>query len=114
MKREPTFIHVADGAESESRFAPLYKTEPRITANANQSVADFITANIGTRPEARHLAEQLNSLGILAQAPTASFERAVTEHIDWCSYRFDAWLLGLVNFQLVLFEETGDFGNSPR
>jgi hypothetical protein len=100
MKPEPTFIHVAPGTASESRFAALYKTEPRITSNPTLMVADYITAHLATLIESRSLSDQVAALELLADAPTACLERAFAEHIDCCSYRFDAWLLGLVNFQL--------------
>lgn len=102
MKPEPAFVHVADqAAQSESRFAALLKTEPRITNSANLLVSDYITLNLGDLLETAGLAEQLEAVRILADASTAQLERAFAEHIDVCSYRFDAWLLGLVNFQLA-------------
>lgn len=100
MKPEPNFIHVADGTTSESRFAALYKVEPRITASPTLNVTDYITRNIGILTQTNHLAEQLDGLEILADASTTSLERAFAEHIDCCSYRLDAWLLGLVRYQL--------------
>src|SRR5262249_21330714 len=100
MKPEPNFIHVADGTTSESRFAALYKFEPRITANPTLLVTDYITRNIGLLAATNHLAEQLDGLEILSNAPTARLERVFAEHIDCCSYRLDAWLQGLVHFQL--------------
>jgi hypothetical protein len=101
MKPEPKFIHVAEGAiPSESRFAALYKTEPRITSSPSLFVSDYITRNLGALAETEALNQQLACLGTLAGASTASLERAFAEHIDCCSYRYDAWLLGLVNFRL--------------
>ncbi|RKS28634.1 hypothetical protein BJ917_1530 [Pseudomonas sp. WPR_5_2] len=101
MKPEPVFVHVADGpAPSESRFAALYKTEARITSSPSILVSDYITANLGRLFETEALAELLSCLETLEGASTASLERAFAEHIDCCSYRYDAWLLGLVNVQL--------------
>jgi hypothetical protein len=101
MKPEPVFIHVADtAASSESRFAALIKTEPRITGSPTLLVSDYITHNLAFLPQSAGLQDQLDALSILAKAPTARLERAFAEHIDLCSYRYDAWLLGLVNFQL--------------
>ncbi|MGH9495387.1 MAG: hypothetical protein ACRD3B_10345, partial [Candidatus Sulfotelmatobacter sp.] len=101
MKPEPNFIHVAEGAiPSESRFAALYKTEPRITSSPTMLVSDYITRNLAGIAEAQALNQQLACLGTLASASTASLERVFAEHIDCCSYRYDAWLLGLVNFRL--------------
>jgi len=101
MKPEPTFVHVADGAtQSESRFAALYKTEPRITASPTLLVSDFISSKIGVLAETQGLADQLKCLGQLSVASTSSLERSFAEHIDCCMYRYDAWMLGFVNLQL--------------
>jgi hypothetical protein len=101
MKPEPVFIHVADvAASSESRFAALIKTEPRITGSPTLLVSDYITRNLAFLAQSAGLQDQLDALSMLAKAPTARLERAFAEHIDLCSYRYDAWLLGLVNFQL--------------
>ncbi|HEY3726033.1 MAG TPA: hypothetical protein VGL51_02590 [Solirubrobacteraceae bacterium] len=105
FKPEPLFVHVAEAAgasasASESRFAALYKTEPRITSSAGLLVGDYITANFSSLREAAGLADQLAALRVLADAPTAALERVFAEHVDTCCYRFDSWLLGLVNLQL--------------
>jgi hypothetical protein len=100
MKPEPAFIHVAGRAESESRFVPLYKRESRITGDTTSTVADYITHQIGRITDTRHLFEQLDGLDILKDVPTSSLERLFAEHIDTCSYRLDAWWLGLVAYQL--------------
>ena len=115
MKPEPPFIHVDPSAPvSESRYAALYKTEPRITGSAGLLVSDYITQHLHL-PEAASLADQLDALNVLAQTPTAALERAFAEHIDVCSYRFDAWLLGLVSFQLQAMRRASDGnGNGDR
>jgi hypothetical protein len=101
MKPEPKFVHVAAGAAaSESRFAALYKTEPRITSSNTMLVSDYITTNLATLADTAEFNQQLACLGILAGASTAALERVFAEHIDCCSYRYDAWLLGLVNSKL--------------
>ncbi len=100
MKPEPVFVHVADAPASESRFAALYKTEPRITSSPTLLVSDYITAHLTTLVESQELADQMRALDILKTATTAALERAFAEHIDCCSYRYDAWLLGLVRYQL--------------
>ena len=101
MKPEPVFVHVADAATaSESRFAAMLKTERRITGSPTLLVSDYITRNLTFLAQSAGLQDQLDALAILADAPTARLDRAFSEHIDLCSYRYDAWLLGLVNFQL--------------
>lgn len=115
LKPEPTFIHVADGpVPSESRFAALYKTESRITSSPTLLVCDYIAKNVATLPESAGLAQQIVCLDALAGASTAALERAFAEHIDCCSYRFDAWLLGIVNFQLHQMRARDAAGQVPE
>lgn len=101
MKREAPFVHVRDAQiGSESRFAPLYSIEPRITGSDDRTVAEHIALNLGTLAAGRVLEDQLDAVELLAQTPTARLERLLAEHVDTCTYRYDAWLLGLVNLQL--------------
>ncbi|MDB6107630.1 MAG: hypothetical protein JWO52_7629, partial [Gammaproteobacteria bacterium] len=101
MRTEPTFVHIAEAAvTTESRFGALYKTESRITGSASLLVSDYISQQLFAAPEAANFAAQIDALGVLADASTAELERAFAEHIDTCSYRYDAWLLGLVNEHL--------------
>jgi hypothetical protein len=101
LKPEPPFVHVEDTAPaSESRFAVLYIAAPAITSSPTMLVSDYITANLDTLPETAGLTDQIDALGVLAGATTAQLERAFAEHVDLCGYRYDAWLLGLVNYQL--------------
>jgi hypothetical protein len=113
MRPEPSFIHVAAAAQSESRFAHLYKTEAAITGSPTLLVSDFITANLAVRPESRQLAEQIDALSALVDAPTAALERLFVEHIDCCAYRYDSWLLGLVDLQLETMRKSAD-GQAAR
>lgn len=98
MRTESTFVHIAEApGTSESRFAALYKTESRITGSPTLLVSDYIRQQLLVAPEAANLAVQINALKILATASTAELERLFAEHVDTCSYRYDSWLLGLVN-----------------
>lgn len=98
MRTEPTFVHIAESpGTTESRFGALYKTESRITGSPSLLVSDYIRQQLFVIPETANFAAQTNALDILANASTAQLERAFAEHIDTCSYRYDAWLLGLVN-----------------
>jgi hypothetical protein len=115
MKPEANFIHVADGAAlpSESRFAALYKTESRITSSPTLLVSDYITQHLTTLLETQGLEQQLASLDVLKGASTDALERAFAEHIDCCSYRYDAWLLGLANWKLATMRSS-DNGKQGR
>jgi hypothetical protein len=114
MKPEPAFVHVADAPASESRFAALYKTETRITSSPTLLVSDYITKNFALLAETAGLADQLACLDILKNASTASLERAFAGHIDCCTYRYDAWLLGLVNYQLQAMRGPQGNDGAPR
>ncbi len=51
--------------------------------------------------EVKHFHESTRSLNILQKLSSAELERLLAEHIDLCTYRLDAWLLGLINKRLV-------------
>ena len=96
MKREPAFVHVA-GVASESRWAPLLEVDPAITGDPRRTIGDHIARNVGRLRETAHLGEQVAAIRRLAPVPTARLERLLAEHVDLCSYRFDAWRLGCVH-----------------
>ena len=52
------------------------------------------------------LTDLKNSLDKLKDLPTARLERAFAEHVDLCSYRLDAWMIGLVNQRLESQQST--------
>ncbi|MDV3220319.1 hypothetical protein [Intrasporangium sp.] len=102
LRREPAFVHVDPGSASESRYAPLYRHDPRISPGQDWSVAAQISHVLHTHPSTRVLREQVEALELLVDASTARLERAMVEHLDTVTYRLDAWRLGLVNAQLEL------------
>src|SRR6185436_8678408 len=88
-KRDDPFVHIRTNVQqSESRYAALYKVEPKI--HQTLSVGEFIAQSLHL-VQARYLSEQLDALKRLDDASTARLERAFIEHIDCCSYRLDAW-----------------------
>ncbi|MGA9667637.1 MAG: hypothetical protein WBQ94_00425, partial [Terracidiphilus sp.] len=114
MRVEPTFVHVAEApGTTESRFGALYKTESRITGSPTQLVSDFIALRLFAAPEAADFAAQIGALEILVNASTAQLERVFAEHIDTCSYRYDAWLLGLVNQHIQTQLAAGQENRQP-
>lgn len=109
LKQEPAFVHVDPSAPvSESRWQPLYKVEPAISVGGTETVAEHIASLLDTAFETSQLREQLQAIGLLEDCSTARLERALVEHIDCCTYRFDAWLLGLVNLQLEAMRDRPD------
>jgi len=100
LRREPAFVHVTPDGPSESRYASLYKHDPVISPGQDWTVAAQVTSVFRVSPGTRVLRDQVEALELLADAATARLERALSEHLDTVSYRFDAWRLGLVNHQL--------------
>lgn len=47
----------------------------------------------------------------LKEIPTAELDRLLSEHLDLCSYRLDAWYLGLVNKRLDQQRAAGSSGS---
>ncbi|WP_433380547.1 hypothetical protein [Streptosporangium sp. CA-115845] len=98
-------LHISTGASlSESRYQPLFAAVEPITGHPTRRVADHITMTLGS-PQSAELAAQLDALARLENVPTAQLERAFADHVDTCSYRLDAWLLGLVDLQLTRMRE---------
>ncbi|GAB4488516.1 MAG: hypothetical protein OHK0019_05000 [Saprospiraceae bacterium] len=85
----------------QSRYEILYSPNERITDHPTRTLYEHITLNLGERYFTRYLTEQLAALEHLKKTPTARLERLLAEHLDTASYRLDAWMTGLVNFQLA-------------
>jgi len=102
-KLDDPFLHIRTNASvSESKYQLLYVTEPVITGSATTTVGQHIAAGLASITQASVLHEQIRSMELLADRPTAQLERCFADHVDLASYRLDAWLLGLVNRQLDL------------
>jgi hypothetical protein len=96
------FLHIQTSiALSESRYQPLLTAEPRITGSATLPVNQYIASRLTLPVFEFYLRQQLDALERLKLQSTARLERAFADHIDCCSYRLDAWLLGLLTFQLT-------------
>lgn len=108
-RADDPFINIRENQmASESRYGRLFAVSPQITGNPTQTVSDFITAGMTSLVFASYLREQLGALERLKTESTARLERAFADHIDCCSYRLDAWQLGLVNYQLALMRNLHD------
>jgi hypothetical protein len=113
-RSEAAFLHIsAATTASESRYQPLYAVAPAITGNQTQTVGAFIAERLPALTVSRHLREQLAALERLKGLPTARLERAFADHVDTCSYRLDAWLMGLVTYQLALMRDLATEGEAP-
>jgi hypothetical protein len=102
---ESPFVHVrGDVQASDSRWRALY--EPAAQVSGDTLLHRFITDSLGELRGRSQLPEQLDALALL-DVPTARLERALAEHIDCCSFRLDAWLLGLAHHRLETMRTAG-------
>jgi hypothetical protein len=108
-RMDDPFIHIRESAAaSESRYAPLYAIAPPITGSATVPVHRFIASQLASLPSAFGLRDQLDALERLKGESTARLERTFADHVDCCSYRLDAWILGIVHYQLALMRNLRD------
>ena len=109
MKIEKPFVHQQwKGNVTESKYSLLYRTVPELSQN--KTVSEMVTDSILLQQipfYSQYLSSQLNALEELKDASTARLERALVEHIDCCSYRLDAWKMGLLTRQLGLMRNNG-------
>ena len=112
MKPEPVFVHVADGCGRPARAAlrALYKTEPRITGSPTLLVSDYITRNLAFLAQSRRAARSARRARRPGRRADRAARAASPSTIDLCSYRYDAWLLGLVDVQLRAMRARGAAG----
>jgi hypothetical protein len=108
-RSDDPFINIRQGAQaSESRYQPLYATAPAITGSATQTVGDFIAGELAAPTFAYGLADQIAAVDVLADQPTARLERVFADHVDCCTYRLDAWYLGIASCQLAAMRNLQD------
>lgn len=102
----------SEPATLESKWDYLYRREPMVTRNNNLMVDHISEMLRSALPQSglENLNEVLGALEHLKDSPTSALERAFVEHLDCCSYRLDAWLLGLVDLQLhhIRYGTTGE------
>ena len=122
-RREQPFVHISQRTQvTESRFGTLYAADAAVTGDPQRLLADHIALLVSQAPApaapaqaaapspaTQHLAEQAAAIGALAALPTARLERVLVEHLDCCTYRLDAWRLGLASEKLfaLRFPEDG-------
>ncbi len=114
LRGEPHFFQVAEAslrpaaaagapgaAAARSRYEVLYSPSERVTGDTRTLLVDHLTRNLGVLYGTRYLTEQLRALEKLERTPTARLERLLAEHLDCCTYRLDAWMNAVINFQLA-------------
>ncbi|RDC62472.1 hypothetical protein [Adhaeribacter pallidiroseus] len=97
--------------EVGSKWEYLFRAEERIAPGGitvAQHIAEILKKSEPSW-EAGDTQDLVQALEYLVKVPTARLERAFAEHLDCCTYRLDAWLLGLVNMQLFGMRYGGDF-----
>jgi hypothetical protein len=108
FRRDPPFVHVKDGAASESRFSQLYAAAPAAIVGATpMALHQKIAADLRARIASPALRQQIDAVRALADLPTARLERLFVEHVDCLSYRVDAWRTGLATTRLRQMRNTG-------
>lgn len=110
---EPDFIHIEENKETESRWKYLYKSDERISGEPNILLGKYIAEHLDTLEEAAAFRDVLAGLRQLENVPTAALERAMMEHIDTVSYRYDAWILGYSHLQLQFMRGLYDSQSQP-
>lgn len=81
--------------------------------SAYSNLADYLKKNFNTtelETEKNHIREVRRAMEILSQVPTAKLKRDFLEHIDLCTYRFDAWQQGMVQQRLEKQREANRSG----
>jgi hypothetical protein len=116
LKSEPHFFHVQDApatpataagsVAAKSRYELLYSPDVRVTGDSTTLLVDHLTSRLGELFGTRYLSEQIAALDTLNKTPTARLERLLAEHLDCCGYRLDAWMSGLLNFQLASLRQS--------
>ncbi|HNF71351.1 MAG TPA: hypothetical protein PLP34_02990, partial [Chitinophagaceae bacterium] len=105
---DPDFLHVEEQEKGKSKFEHLYSVQPAISGNKLMAEHIYEPAVLALRKETIRLNETLEALNILKNIPTARLERLLTEHIDCCSYRLDAWFTALVQSKLADMRKGAD------
>lgn len=118
LRGDPEFIGVqAQPTRVESKWDLIYQSDVRIAENGALLV-DHISELVRGRvvnSQTSDLHELLDALELLKLVPTARLERVFVEHLDLCTYRLDAWLLGLIDAELhTMRYGRGRTGQAPR
>ena len=102
----------ADGFENRWNYLDIKVDQ---ITNEDLSVSDYISKLLLDHTNLNqtvHLREILQALEYLKDVPTARLERLFAEHMDCCSYRLDAWLLGTIRMQLDLMRHNATSTNN--
>lgn len=90
--RDITEWEVLSGIPSKVDSAKLKILEP---------IGDHILKMRGNARAARNLKEMRDAMKVLAKLPTSKLHKYLSDHIDLCTYRLDAWQGGLFYKKLL-------------
>ncbi|MFK8008016.1 MAG: hypothetical protein AB8H03_16785 [Saprospiraceae bacterium] len=91
-------------------FFDLHKNELKGIPSGNDTIniSDYLKKDLGYThypKETKHLKELKESFTQLSNISTAELELLMAEHLDLCSHRLDAWILGMFKKRLSLLRE---------
>lgn len=109
--REQELVNVAHATPT---ITPREIVERPVAPGSKLSWAEFIHA-LGPTPEPQYarFAELRDSLGRLANVPTAELDRLMTETLDACSHRIDVWAGAIAN-SILQRQRTQQAEQGPR
>jgi hypothetical protein len=111
-----TFHNVRPGGDLtrwEFLGAPMSAVDPASPIPMT-AIADFLLQPTTDIDETAFLQEMRDALDTLAGKPTARLERCLTEHLDACTYRLDAWQTALFKQRLDTLRGVPAGDESPR
>jgi len=91
IKREPQLVKVAGVAAATTVWERLDAPLPAVSGA--KPLGEFLLAT--DIPQGQQIAEHRQALQDLENLPTAELERLLTETLDVCSHRIDAWITAL-------------------
>jgi hypothetical protein len=108
-RREPELVGVLLGAAGATR-PPIWGrlTAPVPALTGAVPLGDFLVK--GGEPETKATDAYRDTLGLLQRLPTAELERLLTETLDVCSHRIDAWITSLVTQRLEAMRQLNPDG----
>jgi len=93
IKREPELVKFAGISERSTTVWERLEA-PIASVSGNRPLGEFLL-DTTVLPESRRIVDHRQALQNLENLPTAELERLMTETLDVCSHRIDAWISSL-------------------
>ena len=87
-----------------SEWEILFGVPKKVNAtklNIAAPIGDHILTMRGNAEAAKNLKEMREAMNVLAKLPTSKLNKYLTDHLDLCTYRLDAWQTGLFYRKLL-------------